>query len=108
MGQISRIDCLEQSNLVHEGIMWRKVDNKVLKEMISGIGKRDGGRDEIIWVTAKLPRARLSGGGNCNWWGKETERISLDVKFMRRRRRGEGNESWKLARSVYRNTILNY
>jgi len=107
LGQISRLDCLQQPDHVPGGILWRKVDRKALKIKLSRIADRNGGWDDITDMIAELPRAKIAGGRNCDWWGKETERMSLDVKSIRRRRRKDNDEGWKLARSIYRNTILN-
>jgi len=108
MGQISRFHCSEPDDITPPSILWRKVNWKSIEKDIKDIAQRDGGWEEIVGLVKKLPRARNGGARKCDgWWTVEIERMSKEVRLLRRRRHKNGDEGWKLARKIFRNTILN-
>jgi len=60
-----------------------------------------------VRIVNGLPRVKFGKGGRGGWWNNDIEQISKHLGLFRSRRRLDGRESWRLARGVYQNTILN-
>ena len=95
MGQLVRIKVEIPKNLKKRNVRWKKVDLKKME-----IGK-DGGWESLKEIMEKLHKSKEK-RGESSWWTEEIERMAKDTRRMRR----EGNEGWKIARKVFRNTMI--
>ena len=102
VGQLIRFKVEIPNNLKKKNVAWKKVDWKVMKEDLkkTEVGK-NGGWENLKGIMEKLPKSKER-RRECSWWTDEIERMAKDARKMRR----EGNEGWKIARKVFRNTMI--
>ena len=102
IGQLVRLKVEVPKNLKKKNVAWKKVDWKVMEEDLKKlkIGKEEGW-ESLKEKMEKLPKSKER-KGESSWWTDEIERMAKDVGKMRR----EGKEGWKIARKVFRNTII--
>jgi len=102
-GQMIKLRISADANVESPKIAYRKVDWNKLSDAMGKIG----GTGEEIWaemrrIVDKLPKAGVA-RGKCTWWTEKLERMAKDVKCLRRR--GE-KDMWKVARAVFRNSVI--
>ena len=102
-GQMIKLRISADSNIESPKIAYRKVD---WNKLADALGIMEGTGEEM-WVEMRrivdaLPKAGVA-RGKCTWWTEKLERMAKDVKCLRRR--GE-KEMWKVARAVFRKTVI--
>lgn len=102
-GQMIKLRISAESNVELRRIAYRRVDWNKLTDDLGGIG----GTGEEMWkemrqVVDRLPKAGVA-RGKCTWWTEKLERMAKDVKCLRRRGK---KDMWKVARAVFRNTVI--
>ena len=96
--QVIRLNIWPPENVPQARIAWKQVDWKKMEKDLEGVNQWE----DIRLIMKELPRSKGK-GGKCKWWTEQLEAMSKDVKNLRR----SGNkESWKLARRVFRATLI--
>jgi len=102
-GQMIKIRISADANVKSPKIAHRKVDWNMVADALGEMG----GTGEEMWeekirIVNELPKAGVA-KGKCTWWTGKLERMAKDVRCLRRR--GE-KEMWKVARAVFRNSVI--
>jgi hypothetical protein len=108
MAQITKIEVGEQYGLSPENIQWMSVDQTAGKVKMKAVEDQGGEWDDIKKLMGGLPLTKGGRGKGSGWWNEEINRMERDVRSMGRREGKDGDDGWRLARRVFRNTLINW